>query len=101
MKATKNTNHRLLIGSAKWYYQRYALTTEHVDEEIRLVMAGQRGSLRRLIHLQGLQAAACQRLHEYLQQIAVRVRRDDTDGKEFREYLDTEAQKIARAGSKK
>jgi len=101
MKATKNTTHRLLIGSAKFFYHRHALATAHVDEEIRLVMAGQRGSLRRLIYLQGLQAAACQRLHEYLQQIAVRVRRDDTDGKEFREYLDTEAQKIARAAGEK
>lgn len=101
MKATKNTNHRLLIGSAKWYYQRYALTTEHVDEEIRLVMAGQRGSLRRLHQLQSIQTAAWERLKPYLLQISVTVRREDADGIELQEYLSTEAQKIARAATEK
>lgn len=90
--------HRLLLGTARWHYQRHALCTEHVDEEIRLIIAGKRGSLRRLHMLQASQASALKQLEQYLQQIANHTRKDDTD--EFREYLDTQAQKIARAGSK-
>lgn len=95
------TNHKQLLGSAKFFYHRHALATAHVDEEIRLVMAGERGSLRRLHFLQGIQANAWERLKPYLLQISVTVRRDDPDGLELREYLSSEAQKIARAGSEK
>ena len=86
-------SHRQLLGTARWYYQRHALCTEHVDEEIRLILAGKRGGLRRLHMLQARQAAALKHLEQYLQQIAGHIRKDDTD--EFREYLDTQAQKIA------
>lgn len=100
MKNTDTAAHRLLLGSARWHYQRHALAAEHVDEEIRLILAGQRDNLRRLHQLQDEQAASWKRLQECLIQIVVRCRRGDADGAELCQYLDTQQQKIARAGSK-
>jgi len=91
--------HRALLATARWYYQRHALACEHVDEEIRLILAGQRGSLRRLRDLQATEEQAWKNLQPHLQDIAGRIRKADT-GDELWQYLDTAAQNIARAGKK-
>lgn len=74
----------------KWRYQLWANQQERLDEEIRLVMSGQRPDLKRLRRLQQELDLRYEALCLYLQETARRRRlTDDRPYDDTAEYLPT------------
>ena len=95
---------RSLWLQAKRHYQHYAHAAERVDEQIRLVIAGQRANLRRLRHAIDLRDHHYADLQPVLQEIARRVehsgKRPPADLDTAHGFLTTQAQAIAAAATR-
>ncbi len=92
-----------LYREAKPLYQQFAHSAEKADEEMRLVIAGERTQLKRLqMHIEA-RDSHYQKLRPILQEIADRVsaagRTAPFDIEDGLGYLTTRAQQIARSAS--
>lgn len=95
---TAKTN--TLRSDTKWRYQLWANQQERLDEEIRLIMCGQRPNLKRLQRIQQERDLRYEALLHYLHETA--RRRSLTDDRPYddtAEYLTTAAQKIAKTAT--
>lgn len=95
-----STTPRAILRTAQAHYHRYALACAHVDEEIRLIMAGGRDNTSRLSRLIKERDAEYTDLIESLRQITTRIRKSAAGPDDLLPYLHTAAQRIAEAGTK-
>jgi len=95
-----STTSRAILRTARWHYHRHALACAHVDEEIRLIMAGGRDNPKRLSRLIKQRDAEYTDLIDSLRQITAGVRKPAAGPDDLLPYLNTAAQRIAEAGTK-
>ena len=94
------TTPRAILRTAQAHYHRHALACAHVDEEIRLIMAGGRDNSKRLSRLIKQRDAEYTDLIDALRQITTRIRKSAAGADDLLPYLHTAAQRIAEAGTK-